>query len=453
MHTLWDRFFNEETGIGTALTTIVYHKPYQETYRFLQSSQWWSQQQITTYQWDQLKALLLHAYQNVPYYTSLFDNLGIKPDDLSSIHDIQKIPFLTKELVQKHLNELKATTYKPSQFEYTLTGGSTGFPLHFYVEKGAWYARHLAYIRTLLERADCHTFDPSVLITGAAKPMEYRPFSKTLVISSFTLTTDNLDRYIKKMNQLKPRYIMGYPSALTILATYMKQQHITLDCIKAIFCYGETIYDWQRDYLEDVFHCSIHGQYGHREQSVLAGTCEKSTMYHMFPEYGYMELIDAEGKPVTTEGAHGEIVATGFHTGIFPFIRYKTGDIGVYTAQPCPCGRHYPLLKSIEGRLQDYVQSKTNRLVPFMGIHHLVAAASENVKECQLYQDHAGDIVVRIIRSDAYTNDDDQRIQQSFSQRFGDEFTITLTFVESIPRTSRGKYPFLIQKLPISLSP
>ena len=453
MPTLWERLFNEETGLGTALTTLFYHRPYQDTYQHLQHSQWSTTQHIITYQWQQLHSLLSHAYQHVPYFTRLFDTIGMKPNDIHTIQDFQQLPFLTKELIQQNINTLKATNYKPSQFEYTLTGGSTGFPLHFYVEKGVWYARHLAYIRTLLERADCHALDPSVLITGSIKSVEYRPFSKTLVLSSFALTNENLTRFIKKIQHLHPRYLMGYPSAIAILAKYMKNNGIHLDGLKAIFCYGETIYDWQRQFLEDVFHCAVHGQYGHREQSVLAGTCEKSTMYHIFPEYGFVELIDADGKTVTTEGARGEIVATGFHTGIFPFIRYKTGDIGVYTKEQCPCGRHYPLLKSIEGRTQDFVLSKTNRLVPFMGIHHLVARSTENVIECQLYQDHIGDIVVKIVRSGVYSNDDEHKIQKSFSERFGDEFSLAFMYVDAIPRTSRGKYPFLIQKLPINFQP
>jgi phenylacetate-CoA ligase len=453
MQTLWERLFNEETGIGTALTTVFYHRPYQDTYRFLQQSQWWSQHQIQSYQWQQLSSLLLHAYLHVPYYTKLFEAIGVKPQDIHSRQEFQKIPFLTKELVQQHLNELKALNYKPSQFEYTLTGGSTGFPLHFYVEKGVWYARHLAYIRTLLERAECGSLDPSVLITGSIKPMEYRPFSKTLVLSSFSLTTENLRSFIKKIKQLHPRYLIGYPSAITILATYMKSNAIVLEGVHAIFCYGETIYEWQREFFEEVFHCRVYGQYGHREQCVLAGTCEKSNRYHIFPEYGFVELVDAEGRPVTTEGARGEIVATGFHTGIFPFIRYKTGDIAVYTSQPCSCGRQSMLFEKIEGRVQDFVVSKTNRLVPFMGIHHLIARSTENVKECQLFQDSVGTIVLRIVRGERYSNDDEQRIQQSFYQRFGDELSISFTYVETIPRTGRGKYPFLIQKLPIRFSP
>jgi phenylacetate-CoA ligase len=450
MQKLWDHLFNEETGLGTVLTTLIYNAPYQKTYKFLQHSQWWTPEQIKEYQWKQLKTLLHHAYEHVPYYKKLFNIRGIIPDNVQSLYDFQQLPFLTKEIVQEHTNELKATNYSAHTFEETITGGSTGFPLRFYVEKGVWYAKHLAYIKMLLERAECQAMDKSVQITGSEKPWEYRPLSRTLVLSSYHMTDQNIPTYVKKIRQLQPQYIIGYPSAITMLAMYMKHDSIKL---KAIFCYGETIYGWQRESLEELFQCRVHGQYGHREQSVLAGTCEKSNYYHIFPEYGFVELIDRNGRQVTKDGESGEIVATGFHTGIFPFIRYKTGDIAVYSTHHCKCGRNHPLLESIEGRVQDFVVSKTKRLVPFMGVHHLVAKSSENVKECQLYQERQGEIVLRVVRRETYSEDDARHIQESFYKRFGEEFSLTLSYLDSIPRTSRGKYQFLIQKLPIQFSP
>lgn len=451
MHTPWNLIFNEDTGLGTALTTVIYHKPYHETSAFIHHSKWWSSEQIQEYQWRQLKTLLGHAYTHVPYYRTLFDAQEINPDSIRSLSGFQRIPFLTKELVQDHFHELRATNYPTYTFEETATGGSTGFPLRFYVERGVWYSRHLAYINALLERADCSGMDKSVQITGTEKSWEYRPFSRTVVLSSFYMTDEKLPIYVKKITRLRPKYIIGYPSGITLLAQYMNHSNVTLNSLKAIFCYGETLYDWQREFLESLYHCRVHGQYGHREQCVLAGTCEKSNTYHVFPDYGFVELIDTDGNPITKEGKTGEIVATGFHTSIFPFIRYRTGDIATFTTIPCACGRHYPLLKSIEGRVQDFVVSKSHRYVPFMGIHHLVATTSPNVKECQLYQDREGDIVFNIVKKSNFSDDDAKQILRKFQRRFGNEFSMTINYVDSIPRSARGKYLFLIQKLPINL--
>jgi len=452
MQKLWEYFFNEDTGFGTALTTLFYKSPFQKTYNFVKDSEYWTIEQIKKYQWQQLISLLNHAYEHVPYYKKLFKTQGITPDDIKSLHDFQQLPFLTKEIVQKYSNELKATNYSAYKFEETSTGGSTGYLLRFYIERGAWFAKHLAYMKILIERAGCHVMEKSVQIIGREKPWEYRPLSRTLVLSSYHMTDMNLPMYIKKIRRLQPQYFIGYPSAIMMLATYMKHSSFELKELKAIFCFGENIYDWQREFLEKFFQCRVHGQYGHREQCILAGTCEKSDFYHIFPDYGYVELIDQNGQHVTKDGESGEIVATGFHTGIFPFIRYKTGDIATYSTYRCECGRHYPLFKSIGGRLQDFMVSKTKRLVPLMGVLQLIAKSSPNMKEYQLYQDREGEIILHIVKKEGFSDDDVRHIRENFQKRLGDEFSLSLIYMDSIPLTGRGKYQFLIQKLPIQFS-
>jgi len=453
MQKIWEYLFNEDTGHGIALTTLFYKSPYQKTYNFVKGSQYWSHEHIKKYQWQQLISLLNHAYNHVPYYQKLFKARGITPEDIKSIYDFQQLPFLTKEIVQKYSKELKATNHSRYKFEETSTGGSTGYLLRFDIEKGVWFAKHLAYMKILIERAGCHVMDKSVQIIGREKPWEYRPLSRTLVLSSYHMTDQNLPIYLKKIRRLQPQYFISYPSAITMLATYMKNNSFELKGLKAIFCFGENIYDWQREFLEKFFKCRVHGQYGHREQCILAGTCEKSNSYHIFPDYGFVELIDRNGQPVIKDGETGEIIATGFHTEIFPFIRYKTGDIATYSTDRCECGRNYPLYKSIEGRVQDFLVSKTKRLVPLMGVLQLIAKSSSYMKEYQLYQDCEGEIILHIVKKEGFSNNDVRHIRENFQTRLGDEFSLSLMYVDTISRTSRGKYQFLIQKIPIHFSP
>lgn len=445
----WEHLFNEDTGLGTILTMLFYNSSYKKTYKFAKQMEGWSPEHIQTYQWEQLTVLLKHAYDHVPYYRKLFDAHGISPTSIRSFDDFHQLPLLNKETVQAHGNELKATNYPPHAFEETNTGGSTGFALRFYVEKGVWFAKHLAYLTILLERAGCKVTDKSVQLIGREKPWEYRPFSRTLVLSSYQMTDENLPVYIKKITRLQPHYFIGYPSAITLLATHLKRLSVELKGIQAIFCFGETIYDWQREFLETYFQCRVHGQYGHREQCVLAGTCEKANCYHVFPDYGYVELIDRNGEPITKEGDSGEIVATGFHTGIFPFIRYKTGDIATYSSRHCECGRHFPLFKSIEGRVQDFMVSRTHRLVPLMGVLQLISKSSAHMKEYQLYQEKEGELILHIVQKEGFSEDDVRMIQENVHKRLGDEFSVSVVSVDAIPRTSRGKYQFLVQKLPL----
>jgi len=97
--------------------------------------------------------------------------------------------------------------------------------------------------------------------------------------------------------------------------------------------------------------------------------------------------------------------------------------------------------------------SKTKRLVPLMGVLQLIAKSSPNMKEYQLYQDCEGEIKIHIVKKEGFSDDDVRHIRENFQKRLGDEFSLSFVYMDSIPRTSRGKYQFLVQKLPINFSP
>lgn len=327
---------------------------------------------------------------------------------------------------------------------------STGQPLRFYIEKGNWASQLLAYSTLQMKWAGRSFFDRCVFITGNETPYKYQIFGRALVLSSFYMNDKYLPLFIQKIRKLKPKHILSYPSAITNLAIYMKRNNIEgFPSVKSILSHAETLYEWQQDLLEEIFQCRVYNQYGQREPATLGGTCEHSNCFHMFPEFGITELIGKNGKPVKKEGEIGEVVGTGFHTYVFPFIRYRTGDLGVYTTKKCSCGRNYPLIERIEGRSQEFIVSKSKQLIPLTGVYGLVAKCSQNVREVQLYQDTEGEILINIVKQKGYTKKDTSNIQKNFQKRFGDDFKISVKFLDHIPCTRTGKYRFLIQKLPI----
>ena len=346
-------------------------KEFLKWYNFLQESQWWSKQKLEEYQIQQLTKLLHHAYKNVPYYRRVFNERGLKPDDIRDFDDLRKLPFLTKQIIQDNLEDLRAQNYPLRKFQYVTTGGSTGIPVGFYIERGISSVREWAFMFTQWSRVGFKTGDRSVILRGnivqfakKGKFWEYDPVNQNLILSSYHLTNENMPKYIQKIKEFKPDFIQAYPSAITILARFMKEHNIeNFPNIKAVLCGSENLYPWQRELLEEVFRCRVYSWYGHSEQAVLAGECEKSSYYHIFPEYGIVELIGENGKPVIENNKIGEIIATGLNSFIFPFIRYKTMDLGMCTNQRCSCGRNYSLLERIEGRLQELIVTKDKRLI------------------------------------------------------------------------------------------
>jgi len=430
-----------------------------KTYRLLKKSQWWSREQLEEYQLQQISKLLSHAYENVPYYRKVFDERGLKPKDIQCFSDLQKLPFLTKEIIRDNLDDLKAINYPASKFEYVTTGGSTGIPLGFYYEKGVSRAIEWAFMKTQWERVEYRFRDKCVVLRGnvvksadKGKFWDYSLFGRWLISSSYHMTDENLPKYIEKIRKFKPKFIQAYPSAITILARYMRGHNIKpFMSIKAILCASENLYPVQRELLEEVFQCRVYSWYGHAEQAVLAGECESSTYYHIFPEYGIMELIGNNGRPITKEGEMGEIVATGFNNPIFPFIRYKTGDIGVHTNKSCTCSRNYSLLKNVEGRLQEFIISNDGSLISIgpaiFGIHDM---GWTQVKQIQFLQETPGEVVIQVVKDFSYSDAEvEAYVLKLFRARLGGRCKLNIRFVDHIPLTQSGKYRFLIHKLPI----
>lgn len=428
-----------------------------KTYSFLKKSQWWSDEEIHTYQLERLQELISHAYVNVPYYTQLFDDIGLKPEDLQSFEDLKKIPYLTKQIVQENIEQLKAKNYPPEAFQYVSTGGSTGIPMGFYLEEGVSNAKERAFIKTMWDKVGYRFIDRCVYLRGSivknankGEFWEYSMLNRWLIMSSYHMTDENLPAYIKKIREFKPKFFQAYPSAITILARYMKEHNISpFSSVKAILCGSENLYPSQRELIEDVFKCRVYSWYGHSEQAVLGGECEHNTSYHLFPEYGYTELIDESGNPVKEEDGVGEIVVTGFNNSIFPFIRYRTMDLGVLTHERCKCGRKYSLLKRVEGRLQELIVTKDNRLISMVAIN-MHSDIFKNVKQFQFYQEEKGEVTLNIVPNQNYSENDSEIIKDELSKKLGDGVNLTLNFVENIPRTRSGKYRFLIQKLSIN---
>jgi len=433
-----------------------YSKVFWDTYNFLQESQWWSREKLEEYQMQQLSKILHHAYENVPYYRRIFDERGLKPKDIQDLNDLKKLPYLTKEIMQENLKDLIARNYSRSKLQYVTTGGSTGIPMGFYSERGVSEARESAFILSLWNRVGFKMGDKCIVLRGnvvrsADKGIfwEYDPANKHLILSSYHMTDETLPGYTSKIREIKPDFIQAYPSAITILARFMKENNVAFfPSVKAVLCGSENLYSWQRELLENIFRCRVYSWYGHAERAALAGECEKSIYYHIQPEYGIVELIGRNGELVTKENEMGEIVATGFNNFICPFIRYKTMDFAVYSNIKCGCKRNYSLLKRLDGRLQEFIVTRTGRLISMTAIN-MHSDVFDNIRQFQFYQEKRGEVIFNISRKETYTDQDTERIRNELYKKLGNDMELVIHFVNHIPRTQSGKYRFLIQKLPI----
>ena len=441
-----------------ALGILPFYTTYKKTYTLLRQSRGWSREELAAYQAEVLSRLLDHAYENVPYYRRVFDDRGLVPADIRTPDDLTLLPFLTREDLQKNLADLKARNYPESAFEYVTTGGSTGIPVGFYYERGASRAKEWAFMKTQWDRVGYRFTDRCVVlrgyIVGSARDDVYWKkalLGRWLVMSSHHMTEETLPAYIDRIRRFRPRFIQAYPSTAVVLARYMREHEIeAFPTVQAVLCGSENLYPWQRSLLAGAFGCRVFSWYGNSEQTVLAGECEESAHYHIFPEYGVVELIGRDGRPVERPGEAGEVVATNLTNFVCPLIRYRTMDVAVATDERCSCGRQYPLLERVEGRLQEFIVTRSGHLISVTPINY-ESGAFERIRQFQMCQEEMGELIMRIVRKPTYTDEDTRQLIHELRWQLGDEVNVHIRFVDEIPRTRGGKFRYLIQKLPIEI--
>lgn len=423
---------------------------------FLNEGQWWDRERIEIWQLKKLRSIIRYAYEQVPGYFELYRDAGVKPDDVKTLQDIRILPFTSKDLLRENPNEFSARSIPSWRRRYVTTGGSTGSPFGFYHSDTNYWMEN-AFIHSGWERTGWKLGDLSAVLRGnfqgtKNKVWDYGPANHELLLSSYFLTESTYPQYKVILQKYAPKYIQAYPSAITLLADLIKQNADTKQIsFEAVFLGSENIYNWQKVKLKDTFpDAKIHGWYGHTEQVILASMCEYSDQYHIWPFYGLTEILNEQNEAVPEEEI-GELVGTSFWCDATPFIRYRTDDLAQRGKQSCcKCKRNFDLIKQIEGRKQDFVVTVDGGYVTLTGLifaQHFHAFGA--VKNMQLFQDKIGEVIVRIVPTDKFTEYDSNEIKAKMETAVGGRLKVSVEYVNDIPRTQRGKFRFLEQKLDI----
>ena len=393
-----------------------------------------------------LNEILSYSQQNCPYYAELYKKKNIPNPSTESLG---KIPFLDKKIIRENYSSIQSKSKKWVTNYIMNTGGTTGVPLIFPVSSHHEYTHHeFAFKLFGYKKGDkIVSFDGTVLPKEKTdKNLFWRninrrsfPYGK-VKLSSLYLNNETALIYISKLNDIKPDFIRGYPSAINFLALFMLENNIRFEFeLKGAFLTAENILPNQILSIRNSFNCPVALEYGHSEVSVFAYTIDDTYEYYCSPFYGYTEVIGGNGKQVQI-GKVGEVVVTGFYNKALPFIRYKTGDLALYNGEKDGITR----LKRIEGRTQDYLLNKEGEKVFVVGLiyggHHYFL---NNIKKWQIYQDRLGFIEIKIVKGVEFSLEDEYSIKELFLKK--EHIESKIEYVDKIELTSGGKSRLIVQ--------
>lgn len=332
-----------------------------------------SQAELAEVQLIKLKNCLIRAYENVPYYQKIFDDVAFSPYTLTAFEDIKTIPILEKETIQSCYDSLQDVTC--SDFYEATTGGSTGVATTIALDRASIY-RERAFIYHFWKHFG-YDFKKSRLATFRGIPgdkiAKENPLYGEIQLTPFNLSKNTIHKYVQAINQFKADYIQGYPSAVALFCSLAKEVGLKLKApIKAIFLISENTLDWQKKEIESFFSCPIAPFYGHTERSVFAEcTLGLERGYSFDPLYGFTEVLD-----------DGAIVCTGFINPRMPLIRYKLDDSAISVSES-----HFNIIGHRDGVALVGLNGEQITQTSFEGMH---TEALSGVSAYQLVQRKRG---------------------------------------------------------------
>jgi phenylacetate-CoA ligase len=406
--------------------------------------------EMRDYQDHRLRNLVDYAYTRVPYYRRVMDERGVRPEHIRGAADLRLLPMLTKRELRENAVELRAKA-RGVRVDEVSTGGTSGEPLRFRIERGR-SSVEWAFMTWQWQSAGYRLGDRRAVLRGNvlrgvsnARVHELHPMLDEIVFSGFHLQRRTLPLYLEGMRRFHAGFLHAYPSSAEMLARLFEDVPLEKrPRFRALLLGSENLYPAQRTYLERTFSCRVFAWYGHSEKALLGGGCEVSDDYHLFPQYGALEVVNERGESLPP-GARGTIVGTGFLNRAMPFIRYATDDRATLVEGDCRCGRAYPRLADIEGRWEGDLLYGTGGATFSMTALNTHSGVFARVTRFRLRQERIGEVTVLVVPREGFSDLDAARIAEDYGQRTGGQIRFRIQVVEDLGLTGRGKFKFVEQ--------
>ena len=431
------------------------HDPWAEVGR-LRALQWDSPETLESRALDKLGPLLQHAAEHVPHYRELFRDAGLAPGDVQTIGDLARLPVTTRRDLRAGFPErVVAKNLPASRRRWGSTAGSTGFPLQFFTDRAAqasivgsylffreWAGAPLGSTLVYIPR-------PAHGTARAARAAWLRDQAKRALFGERTVHLSDFDSSLAELREKlgrqpagHPYLIWGFPSYIARVAAELKESGQELTSYpKVIITYAETLSLLNAANISEAFHCPVANHYSSWEVLHLAQTCpDNPALLHVNCERAILRVVRGDGG-AAAPGETGRVVVTDLTNQVMPFINYEIGDWAI-AGERCRCGRGFPTLQAIEGRLGEVVRTPDGRTILPIAICrflNIVARAHPFIWEYQAEQTGPDRVQFAIVPTPRFTTEYGARLREQLAEFLGPEMQVELELVERIAAEPSGK--------------
>ncbi len=421
---------------------IYFHRALRE---FKEREQF-NKEQWRDFQEKHLRKLLIHAYENVPFYHEKYSKHGLSYNDLKflKLNEINKLPFLEKDELRKFgTNSLLSR--KRDKGIFLSSSGSTGTPVKIYYSRKFHQTWNAAYEARVRNWAGVNMYMRRAMIGGRrilpeaeARPPFYRfnYVEKQLYLSAYHLSEKTAKNYVDGIRKHHIEYLVGYAMSIYFLAEFVNELQLKAPKLKAVLTSSEKLTDRMRNTISKAFQCPVFDAYSGVEACGLIS--ENSAGKLLFsPDTGIMEVLDEYQMP----SLEGEVVFTGLINYDQPLIRYRIGDrVRLSNEQRT---EPMPVVEEIEGRIEDVIVGKDGRkMVRF----HSLFYDLEGIVASQIVQYSPEEFEIRIIKDNLYKFENEKIISRRMFSQLG-QVKIRYTYPGELEKTNSGKIKAVISKM------
>ena len=329
-----------------------------------------SREQILAWQNERLLKQVRNVWDNVPYYRKKMEAKGVTPEDIKSVDDLHKLPFVTKDdLRESYPYGLVARPLRDC-VRIQSTSGTTGKRVvAFYTQHDIdlWEdccARAIVAAGGTNEDV-CQVSYGYGLFTGGP---DLNGGSHKVGCLTIPTSSGNTERQIMFIRDLNATILCCTPSYAAYIGETMKEMGLTPEQIplKAGIFGAEAWSEEMRQDIQNTLGIKAYDIYGLTELSGpgVSFECSEQTGMHINEDHFIAEIIDPNTGEVLPEGTQGELVFTSLTKEAFPLLRYRTRDICVLTRKKCSCGRTFVKMSKPRGRSDDMLIVKGVNVFP-----------------------------------------------------------------------------------------
>lgn len=300
-----------------------------------------------------------YAYQNINFYKNFYAKiLGDTTNLNNSV--FKTLPILNKcDVIQNYDNIINTRIIK-RDIKSLSTSGTSGMPMKIkwlnsdYIRSNfyTWNLRRKWYNIFPTDRF-C-TFHSSIINGESSVIQDVLLYGNGRILSfgRYLYSDQVLNKYVSLMKKFKPKWILGQPSVIYILAQYIKNNNIDINSIKYVELNGEYVDNAILKSIREVFNVPVSNLYGAVEFNGIALTCPNGNM-HVLNNNVYVENINHD--------SISQLIVTGLTNRYMPLIRYNIGDVGTVTSgTECSCGHSGDILKVSKGRVHELISFNSN---------------------------------------------------------------------------------------------